>query len=487
MVSRRALGASPWVAQLCGFNAEREKEARDEDAIEAEVQGRLNDLLKVQKQARDIELAKQSGKEGKPMLPRFFTPKEKTDSSSVEVATEARLRFLHLRHEMLLDNAELENLWFVLQQFAASEQDQGGAAPEAAEHVDYDRYCQISVRCADVFGEKSLPFFTPSTFLRFKRDARGRIGILPLFHYIMRKVSMQQTRIYLSYHDGEGDGYLTEVELQAYVEKMIPSLPPLADLEPSFQAQYVRIAVRKLLFFNDPHRLGKVKIGDLLVSAQLAEFLELRQELNADSPKNLAGSWFSLDSAKRVYSTFLELDEDMDGLLSPQELGKFGGGGLTSYFVDALFQEHVATWHARRGRPPSGHRKPRPTRMDFPCFLEFLLAWEDKKHPVSVAYFFRVLDRDKKHHLTSRDLHLFFRDVHQKWVEGGHYDLAMEDVKDEMYDMVSPKDKYRMTLQDILDSKQGDTIVNILSDITGFWRYDSREMLMQQEEQEEEL
>lgn len=104
----------------------------------------------------------------------------------------------------------------------------------------------------------------------------------------------------------------------------------------------------------------------------------------------------------------------MDGLLSPQELGKFGGGGLTSYFVDALFQEHVATWHARRGRPPSGHRKPRPTRMDFPCFLEFLLAWEDKKHPVSVAYFFRVLDRDKKHHLTSRDLHLFFRDVHQK-------------------------------------------------------------------------
>lgn len=57
-----------------------------------------------------------------------------------------------------------------------------------------------------------------------------------------------------------------QVELQAYVEKMIPSLPPLADLEPSFQAQYVRIAVRKLLFFNDPHRLGKVKIGDLLVS-----------------------------------------------------------------------------------------------------------------------------------------------------------------------------------------------------------------------------
>jgi hypothetical protein len=55
--------------------------------------------------------------------------------------------------------------------------------------VDYDRYCQISVKCAELFHEKSLVFFTPSAFLKFKRDSQGRISILPLFHYIMRKVS----------------------------------------------------------------------------------------------------------------------------------------------------------------------------------------------------------------------------------------------------------------------------------------------------------
>ena len=86
--------------------------------------------------------------------------------------------------------------------------------------VDYERYCQISVRCAELFGEKSLLFFTPATFLLFKRDSHGRISILPLFHYIMRKVSMQQTRIYLSYHDSSGRGHLTERDLEAYVDQV---------------------------------------------------------------------------------------------------------------------------------------------------------------------------------------------------------------------------------------------------------------------------
>ena len=67
-------------------------------------------------------------------------------------------------------------------------QDKQGGATGEVERVDYDRYCQISVKCAEMFHEKSLPFFTPSTFLKFKRDSQGRISILPLFHYIMRKV-----------------------------------------------------------------------------------------------------------------------------------------------------------------------------------------------------------------------------------------------------------------------------------------------------------
>ena len=47
--------------------------------------------------------------------------------------------------------------------------------------------------------------------------------------------------------------------------QMIPSLPPLITLEANMVGQYKRIALRNLLFFNDPHRRGKVKTADLLV------------------------------------------------------------------------------------------------------------------------------------------------------------------------------------------------------------------------------
>ncbi|GJV91183.1 probable serine/threonine-protein phosphatase 2A regulatory subunit B'' subunit TON2 [Tanacetum coccineum] len=47
-----------------------------------------------------------------------------------------------------------------------------------------------------------------------------------------------------------------------------------------------------------------------------------------------------------------------------------------------------------------------------------------------------------------------FRDVHQKWIEGGNYELCIEDVCDEIWDMVKPADPLRITLSDLLSSNQ---------------------------------
>jgi hypothetical protein len=63
-------------------------------------------------------------------------------------------------------------------------------------------------------------------------------------------VQLQQTRIYLWYHDLEGGGYLREAELERYVAEMLKSLPPLAELEPSMEQQYKRIAVSSHVLLN---------------------------------------------------------------------------------------------------------------------------------------------------------------------------------------------------------------------------------------------
>ena len=63
--------------------------------------------------------------------------------------------------------------------------------------------------------------------------------------------------------------------------------------------------------------------------------------------------------------------------------------------------------------------------------------------------------------------------------------VIFEDVKDEIFDMVKPDDPYHITLSDLLRSGQGETVVNILSDLNGFWSYENREMLLAETPEDE--
>ena len=54
--------------------------------------------------------------------------------------------------------------------------------------------------------------------------------------------------------------------------------------------------------------------------------------------------------------------------------------------------------------------------------------------------------------------------------------IGFQDVKDEIFDMVKPADPLRITLQDLISSGQGGTVVSILIDLNGFWTYENREV-----------
>ena len=50
--------------------------------------------------------------------------------------------------------------------------------------------------------------------------------------------------------------------------------------------------------------------------------------------------------------------------------------------------------------------------MDFHAFLDFVLAWSDKEHPASLAYFFRVLDVNRTGALTNAEIWTFLKSIH---------------------------------------------------------------------------
>ncbi|KAG0572471.1 hypothetical protein KC19_VG098100 [Ceratodon purpureus] len=361
-------------------------------------------------------------------------------------------------------------MWVLLRENCSVDETSG------TEKMNYEDFCHIATLCTEQVGPKCRKFFSACNFLKFEKDDFGRIAILPFYLYVMRTVSLTQARIDMSELDEDGDGFLQPQEMEAYVRGLIPNLAQLRHIPSPFLSMYSRIAARKFYFFCDPLRRGKLCIKKVLLSNCLAELMELHQETEEEGGgTEPVDNWFSLSSAQRICDTFLGLDKDMNGTLSKEEVHAYADGTLTKIFIERVFDEHV-----RRGGRGSGGKA---REMDFESFLDFVLALENRDTPEGLTYLFKCLDLQNRGFLTTVDVHTLFRDVHQKWIEGGNYDLCIEDVRDEVWDMVKPVDPLRITLTDLLACCQGGTIASMLTDVRGFWAHDNRENLLQDEEE----
>lgn len=379
-------------------------------------------------------------------IPKFFFKKPQLESPIyIKLRQEARTRFLHNKSAEILDKEDLEQLWYLLR-------DHTSYPDDGTERINYDQFCLV----ASQLPPKCKQFFLPSVFLKCDRDEYGRIEIVPFFHYIVRKVNLHQTRIQISLYDSAGYGYLKEKDLENFIYELIPSFPQLSSLQDNFYSFYVITAVRKFFFFLDPKRTGRIWIKDMLTSPILAELYELRQE--RWTVEEAMQNWFSAQSALRVYEQYLRLDVDHNGMLKKTELARYSGG-LTSIFVDRLFEEYQ-TFEGE---------------MDYKTFLDFVLAMENKKTVQSIQYFWKILDVYKKGAIDTFVINMFFRAIIQKLETKEKFGFRVEDVKDEIWDMAKPTHPYALTLEDLTTCGVGDTIIAMLIDAKDFYEYDQRE------------
>ncbi|KAG8198356.1 hypothetical protein JTE90_021604 [Oedothorax gibbosus] len=395
------------------------------------------------------------------LLPPFYykVPFEE-GSLQQKLREEARAVFIERKNKELLDNEDLKKLWMLLEQNLSP--------PFVMEDhmINYTDFKKVSSKS----DEKFRPYFSARIFAKLlQNDKVGRISIRHFFNYVMRKVWLHQTRIGLSFYDIAGQGFLREMELENYIMELIPTLPQLDGLESSFHSFYVCTAVRKFFFFLDPLRTNKVKIQDILACSFLDDLLELRDET---LPKDVQeANWFSAPSALRVYGQYLNLDTDHNGMLSKEELFRYGTGTLTPIFIERVFQECLTY----------------DREMDYKTYLDFVLAMENRKDPQALQYFFRLLDIEQKNFLSVFDLNYFFRAIQDQMKAHGQEPVLFEDVKDEVFDMIKPADPFKVTLQDLIQCGQGDTIVSILIDLNGFWTYENREVLVADSSDEAEV
>eukprot|EP00397_Hematodinium_sp_SG-2012_P020602 GEMP01021237.1.p1 GENE.GEMP01021237.1~~GEMP01021237.1.p1 ORF type:complete len:481 (+),score=103.52 GEMP01021237.1:142-1584(+) len=389
---------------------------------------------------------------------------------------EARAKMLMRRTQELMDEHALHHLLDLLKEYAKKAD---GTESETIRYSDFRKVLHRLLNDASSPQEyeeitcKFESFFDQESFCKFERSRNGCVAIVQFFSYVVRKVNIKQTRIQLSYYDTNGHGYLREKDMENFIFELIPTLPQLRSLQEEFYPFYVFTAVRKFFFFLDPHRSGRIFIADLLSSSILPELYELRQEAEVDE---MSTNWFCVTSALKVYSTYLELDNDQNGMLCPSELSQYGGSMLTDVFVQRVFEEYQTY------RDPIGGQE-----MDYKTYLNFVLAMENKATFQSMQYFFRLLDINHNGRLDSGIITYFFRFV-SKSLEERQLDsgIRVEDVKDEIYDMVRPKNPNYITLADLYACKVGGTIISMLIDTQAFWQYDNREQLMLVHEEDED-
>ena len=69
--------------------------------------------------------------------------------------------------------------------------------------IDYAQFKKVR----GLVSDKCQPYLTAKTFAKLQSgDPNGRVSVMALFNYVMRKVWLQQTRIGLSLYDVNGQG-----------------------------------------------------------------------------------------------------------------------------------------------------------------------------------------------------------------------------------------------------------------------------------------
>ena len=269
-------------------------------------------------------------------------------------------------------------------------------------------------------------------------------------------------------------GFINESELERFVLAKIPEIGACQELPESFYPYYVFTASKRFLFFLDSRRTRRISVKKLAHSAVMEELLFLQRisqntdYIDQQTTNQITANWFSGSNALRVFSLYVDLDLDQNGMLSQDELLAFTGPNndqaqLTRTAVRRIFEENI-TYH--------------PMEMDYKTFLDLYLALEYKSTVEAMTYFWRILDIDKCGKLTPTSIKYFYTDIYTSLRATGYEAPAVDNVIVEVYDILGCNSD--PTFEEFISSDQGHVVISMLLDVNGFWQYDNRESLMHQ-------
>ncbi|WKY15395.1 hypothetical protein Q1695_000683 [Nippostrongylus brasiliensis] len=240
--------------------------------------------------------------------------------------------------------------------------------------------------------------------------------------------------------------YLTRDDLYGMVMDIMHSHPGLYFCREAvdFHDKYCDVVIARIMW-----NLGCVWKGKITSDClRKSDFLERIRQLQEDFDINRDVRYFSYEHFYVIYCKFWEVDTNHDQIVNKADMRNHKDGAITDLVLSRIFSRAV--------------RATKKDTMDLTDFTNFLLAEEDKTHPTSLEYWFRVLDEDGDGLISMYEMERFHQPVIQKLTDEGIDSMSFKDVACQMFDMICPVNGTSFQLSDLKKSPLSVRLLNAL-------------------------
>jgi Ca2+-binding EF-hand superfamily protein len=230
--------------------------------------------------------------------------------------------------------------------------------------------------------------------------------------------------------------------------------------------------------------VNKIPISKVINCEVFEEFLSLNRVLQAEKElganevlKRLSLNWFNASNILNLYQTYSRLDADHNGTLNKNEFLSYTGNAydnpalhFTPTAVTRIFEMLLRYSDCNE-------------ELDFKAFVDFTLIMSNKESTRSKQFFWNVLNINSIEEggngkLSIDVIEYFYRDISHGLIDSGCDAPQFHNIVIEIHDILGCSSSDGITLQDVMTSSQGHTVMLMLLDINTFWAYDNRESLI---------
>lgn len=257
--------------------------------------------------------------------------------------------------------------------------------------------------------------------------------------------------------------YLLPDDFIPLIQSIIDDHPGLKFLRaaPDFHMRYIQTVIARIYYNINKSWTGKLSLCELRRSNLLAVLQVLSQEEDI----NQITDYFSYEHFYVIYCKFWNLDQDHDLLISKEDLARHNDAAISSRIIDRIFMGIVSKDIQQTGK------------MSYTDFVWFLLAEEDKKHPKSIEYWFRLMDLDGDGYISMYEMEYFYYEQIKRLELMNIEALPFVDSACQIFDLVNPREKNKISLQDLKKTKMATIFFDTFINLEKYLEHESREFV----------